>query len=277
MKAERLDNVVDVPPFSVPASWYQASSPRATILLLPALATGAGYYRPFAETLAHHGYNVLSPELPGTGDSRPRPSRRIDFGYGDLVERYLPGLATAARRRAAKLPLVLAGHSLGAQVGALALLRGHAVPEAVVTIAAGLIHYRNWDGAAALKVLGAAVLVSAATRLFGYLPGRPGFGTPQPRTLMREWSRTIRKGALPPVADAGRGPGATPALCLCYEGDFMAPPRSVAALARLLGGDLERVPREWPGNPHASWARHPAATVRRVDQWLVARAVVPPA
>lgn len=269
-----IDNVVEFPPFAVPATWYPAAVPRATIILLPALGTGAGYYRPLADAFAARGFNLLSPELPGTGDSRPRASRGIDFGYRDLVERYLPGLLSAARQRAAGGPVVIAGHSLGAQVAALALLHGHAAPEALITIAGGFIHYRNWDGRGAVAVLGVAALVSASTWLFGYLPGRgPGFGTPAPRTLMREWSRTIRRGRFPPMTGERREAGRTPVLSICYAGDFLAPRRSAAALAERLGGQLVTLPVDWPGSPHASWARHPEATVRCIDDWLVARQV----
>jgi predicted alpha/beta hydrolase len=286
MNALRIDNVVEFPPFEVPATWYPAAAaratpratPRATMVLLPALGTGARYYQPFAQALAARGFNVLAPELPGTGDSRPRPSRSVDFGYRDLVERYLPGLVAAARQRAAVGPVVLAGHSLGAQVAALAVLHGHAAPQALITIAGGFIHYRNWDGRGALAVWGAAVLVSASTWLFGYLPGRgPGFGTPAPRTLMREWSRTIRRGRFPPVAGERRAAGQTPVLSICYTGDFLAPQRSAAALAERLAGQLVSLPVDWPGKPHASWARHPEATVRCIDDWLVLRQVAPPA
>jgi hypothetical protein len=42
----------------------------------------------------------------------------------------------------------------------------------------------------------------------------------------------------------------------------------------MLGGDMEWLPVDWPGNPHASWARHPARTLELMDQWLKARGVV---
>ena len=278
MGAVHIDKVVELPPFAVPAAWYPAAAAtgtaRATIVLLPALGTGAGYYRPVAEALAARGFNVLSPELPGTGDSRPRASRSVDFGYRYLVERYLPGVLAAARQRGGAGPLVVAGHSLGAQVAALDLLHGQAAPDALITIAGGFIHYRNWDGRHAAAVWGVAALVSASTWLFGYLPGRgPGFGTPAPRTLMREWSRTIRRGRWPPIAGDSRNAVQTPVLSICYAGDVLAPRRSAAALAERLAGELVSLPVDWPGSPHAAWARHPAATVRCIDDWLVARQV----
>jgi predicted alpha/beta hydrolase len=282
MTPVRIDNVIEFPPFEVPATWYPAAieraapraTPRATIVLLPALGTGAGFYRPIAEALAARGFSVLAPELPGTGDSRPRASRRVDFGYRDLVERYLPGLVSAARQLAVGSPVVIAGHSLGAQVAALALLHGHATPQAAITIAGGHIHYRHWDLPGAVAVLSVAVLVSASTWLFGYLPGRgPGFGTPAPRTLMREWSRTIRRGRFPPIPGEPREAGQTPVLSICYAGDLLAPRRSAAALAERLAGQLVCLPVDGPGSPHATWARHPEATVRCIDDWLVARGI----
>ena len=276
MPPETIENAVDFPPFRVPADWYGSPAPRATLLLLPALGTAAGYYRPFAEALAGRGIQVLVPELPGTGASGPRPSRRADYGYAELVQRYLPAVVALAQARGGERPVLLAGHSLGAQVAMLGLLHGQTTPAAVVTLAGGLIHYRYWDGAAAAGVLGMACLVAALSRLLGYLPGRlVGFGGPQAGRLMREWSKAIRTGHFPKLAEATPGRSDVPALTVFYEGDFYTPQRSAAALAARLDADLQRLGGDRPGNPHASWARHPAETVRCIEGWLASAGVVP--
>jgi predicted alpha/beta hydrolase len=269
MSPETIENAVDMPPIRVPATWYPAPGPRATLVLLPALGTPATYYRPFAEALAERGIQVLVPELPGTGHSRPRPSRGVDYGYGDLVSRYLPALLALAADRGGERPLVLAGHSLGAQLAMLSLETGFASPAAVLTLAGGLIHYRHWNGVGAAAVLGVAWLTTLLCGLLGYLPGKlVGFGGPQARSLMREWSRAIRSGRYPELEAGPQQPEPVPALSIYYEGDSFAPRRSAAALAARLRGDLQCLKKAQSGNPHAAWARRPGPTVACIEAWL---------
>ncbi len=78
MTTESSSFQIDVLPFSVPALIYQADSPKAVVVLLPALGTAAGFYGPFAESLRTLDLSVLVPELPGTGASLPRPSWGAD-------------------------------------------------------------------------------------------------------------------------------------------------------------------------------------------------------
>lgn len=261
---------------------YPAADAAGMLLFIPALGTPAGFYGPFAHELAARELSVLVAELPGTGNSRPRPSRSVDYGYRDLVDEWLPQRVAEARRRAGNLPLVIGGHSLGAQLACLAALRPTVTADALLTLAGGHIHYRNWKGSGTAKVLFAAVLVDILSRIFGYVPAQHiGFGGPQARTLMREWSRTIRIGEFPYSADElggdadadSRAAGLPPALSVAYEGDTFAPLRSVAALAAMVDADLRSLPAKSP-SPHASWARQPQSTAELVRDWLRERGIV---
>ena len=270
-----IANAVEFASCSVPAELYESAEPRGAFLLLPAMGTPARYYRPFAESCATIGYHVFLPELPGAGSSMPRPSRNLDYGYPELVNDWAVPLVNGLRDRFGRLPLVLLGHSLGAHVGMLAALQNRIDIDALVTLAGGNIHYRNWGRKGAHRVRLVAWLVSGLSYPLGYVPGQyMGLGAAQARSLMRQWGRVIRTGLFDHVADDLQPAAAMPSLCLGYEGDFMAPSKSVAGLAHMLGGDMEWLPVDWPGNPHASWARHPARTLERVDQWLKARGVV---
>ena len=233
------------------------------------MGTPASFYQPFAEELARRGFSVLSPELPGTGASRPRPSWKVDYGYKDLIGSYLPGIVNTAKKKGQGDPVVLIGHSLGAHAAALATMSGRIEIDALVTIAGGNTYYRNWEGAGAGKVLFAAVLFSSLTWLFGQLPGQYlGFGGPQARTLIREWSKIIRTGRFSHIADISDPPDVPPTLALGIEGDTYAPEKSVNMLAGLLGGEMEILPKTWKGNPHSSWARNPVVVVNRIAEWL---------
>lgn len=273
-EAETCSRALKLPPFTVPVEWFAAADPRGTMIILPAMGTPAQVYRSLAAALQTLRIGVLLAELPGTGTSEPKPSRNINFGYRDLVERFLPELVAAARERSPNGPLVAAGHSLGGQIAAFGVIHGHADLDAVVTIAAGHIHFRHWRGADAAKVWFAGVLFPFLTLVLGYLPGRRlGFGGPQARELIGEWARTIRSGRLPDIDGAPRDPGC-PALSIAYDGDFLAPMNSVKALAALLKGTTVKLPVNWPGPPHSAWTRYPNSTAGAIEQWLTDQAVV---
>jgi predicted alpha/beta hydrolase len=271
MKTETVRQLIDFPPFSVPALIYQVASPVTLLVLLPAMGTAAGFYGPFAEQLAARNVSVLVPEIPGTGASRPRPSWAADYGYRDLIETYLPAVVQQARSRAAGVPVVVLGHSLGAQVGTLGVAGGKVAIDGLISVASGHIHHRNWRGLAAAKVLFGAGLFPTLTYVFGHLPGQYfGFGGPQARTLIREWGRIILNGDLRPIAPNLDSPAGVPSLFIGFDGDQFSPPASVRGLAALLGSETKILPVNWPGNPHSSWARNPSGLVAEIMGWLEA-------
>ena len=272
MRTRTIKRLVELPPFSVPALIYHVSSPQNLVILLPAMGTAAGFYRPFAEQLAAMNVSVLVPELPGTGTSRPRPSWFADYGYRDLIETYFPAIVTKARKIAAGVPVVVIGHSLGAQVATLGVAGRKATVDGLVSVASGHIHYQNWSGLAAAKVLFGAGLFSSLTWVLGQMPGQYlGFGGPQARTLIREWAAIIVSGSFRPVAPQLDASVEIPALFIGFEGDTFSPPKSVKSLAELLNGETRILPVDWPGNPHSSWARNPSGLLTVIGKWLKAK------
>jgi len=269
METEHIEKAVEVPPFVVPANLLRAKAPRGVAVMVPAMGTPAGYYRPFAEALAAVGISVLLAEIPGTGASRPRPARGRDYAYRELYSVYLPGLVERAREYAPGLPIVLVGHSLGAHVSALAVLTGSVEVAALVTLAGGNIHYANWEGRSRLLVRMTGRLFSGLTRLFGYLPGKHlGFGGPQAATLIREWAQVIRTGRYDHATGGLPLNGRAPMLAIGFAGDTLAPPKSITELAGMMDGRVEILPVDGPGHPHSAWARNPGRTVERIDEAL---------
>jgi predicted alpha/beta hydrolase len=270
MAIEHIENLVDFPPYTTPASRYRAGRPRGLVVLVPAMGVSAAFYEPFAVELNKWGLDALLVEIPGNGESRPRPSRRLDYGYRELLESYLPGLLDSDAAQVPDGPRILLGHSLGAQLGALAVATDSVRVDALVTVAGGHIHYRNWRGASAAKVWFGARLFSTLAAIFGHLPGQYlGFGGPQAPGLIRDWSQIILSGRFSHIVDPPELAKSAPMLSIGIAGDDYAPQESVAALAALMGGEVSILPKEWKGNPHSSWARYPAETVQVVVGWLV--------
>ncbi|WP_237059246.1 alpha/beta fold hydrolase [Microbulbifer sediminum] len=252
-------------PFRVPVSLCRPAPDAPMLLVLPALGVPASRYQRLQDRLAAAGYGSAVTELPGTGASLPRPSRRADLGYSDLVHRFLPSLL----ERLAP-PAAIVGHSIGGQVATLAAREGLTGEARIVTVAAGHLHYRCWRGNMRLKVLGLAGLAWCSGHLLGYFPGRAlGFGGREARGVMADWATSVLSGHFPPEARPSVRSGRGPSLHLGISGDEFAPPAATARLASLLGGEVQHVelPRS-AGNPHLNWLREPEAIVAALQRWL---------
>lgn len=266
----------DGPP---PLDRYPNRSARAQIVVLPAMGVPAGYYGPFAEALRRGGFDVNVVELRGQGRSAVRASRRVDFGYGDLLREEVARAIERTKRPGC--PLFLVGHSLGGHLALmhLGLSPGDAAGVALVAVASP--YYRGWTGAHSLRVLASTQAAMVVARGLGYFPGHKlGFGGRQGRSLIRDWAATGRHGRY--VAngfervDFDRAVAALkiPVLSLTLEGDSLAPPRGAEGVTQKLAmADITRVHLDESNAPkesldHARWARSPDAVVRTLVGWL---------
>jgi predicted alpha/beta hydrolase len=166
-------------------------------------------------------------------------------------------------------PVILLGHSLGAQIGA-----GHELhrepSDGFVTIAASVPYFRFYPHGG-LPLLFMALSVPLVTGLRGYLP-KPYFGAPGARTLMREWTRFVRRRR--PPFDVPR-PIATPSLAVQLEGDTYAVPAANQAYVDTFL-DPGRTTRwlytkdaapEGGTTHHLKWVKTPAPVVDQIVNW----------
>lgn len=261
--------------FHCPLTLYPAAAGAPVLIVLPALGVAARKYQALAEELMAAGHNVLVADWPGQGTSRPRPSRRLDYGYRALVDEFVPKLLAAAAQHFPGSAPVLLGHSLG---GHIATLYAAAHPQSgvkVVGVACGNIHYRHWRGLRRLLTPSAALLFNLLTAVLGYLPGKSiGFGGQEARRLMRDWGRVAWCGhfrhlglALAPAAS-----NPTASLYLSIDNDPFAPLASTRGLAELIQDPPQvlrlSAPDTLPGNPHSAWLKAPQAVAGRIGLWL---------
>ena len=163
---------------------------RGAVLICGAMGVRQDYYRPFAEWLARQGFVVASFDYRGMGESRPAGAslREVDvdlFDWAADTDTVIEALA----ERAGGLPIVLIGHSLGAQLPGL--LRHRDRLAGLLSVAAGSGYWR--DNAPQLRryvLYFWHVLVPLGTALFGYFPGRR-FGKvgDLPRGVVLQWRR----------------------------------------------------------------------------------------
>ena len=253
----------------VAIAWHDSPSPRATVLVLPALGVAAAYYAPLAETLSRRGYAVAAVDHRGNGGSSVRVGRGVDFGYASLVE------DTRIVIRSATAPVFVLGHSLGGHIAALVAAEGEML-AGIALVASGTPHHERFVASESFWIrLGVAVIPRIAN-LVGYYPGKLlGFGGSEARTLMTEWAALARTGHF--VVD-GRNRDddleavALPVLAVSLDHDWMAPASAVDHLVeKMPHAAVERVhlsdaPRETLD--HFRWARHPAPIVEIVDRWI---------
>ena len=244
------------------------------MVIAPALGVRASYYGLLCAQLAEGGIDAVAVDLPGTGTSPIRASRRHDWGYDEVIEHYRSA-CEAVRRRRPGVPLIVIGHSIGGQI---ALMLGGCAIEGLVgtvVVASGCPWWRCWDGLDAPRILASTTAAMGLAKVLGYFPGdRVGFGGREARTLIRQWANASQTGRYESDDFDGEAllqrPG-PPALAICIEGDNLAP----AASMRLpLGRMTQRsiTFEHWAdapyGGDHNRWPTQPDFVAQRVSKML---------
>lgn len=265
--------------------WPSASARAPVVVFLPAMGTRASYYDTFGQALSDAGFHAVIGDFRNHGAGTVRPSRRVDFGYRELIREDCAAVIAFARERFPESKVVAGGHSLGGHVTALyATLAAHDELAGLFSVAAGTVHFRAFEGRRAYGVLVLTQLTDVLSRALGSFPGqRVGFAGLEPKTQMLDWARAARTGRFEPSGDAHDYERALrelklPLLVLSIADDDYAP----ASAARGLYGKLERARatfetlalepfgRERVG--HFSWAKTPLPVVDRIRAWWTASA-----
>jgi len=157
----------------IAARVYEPDSPdHGSVVIGGAMGVRQDYYAPFAQWLALQGWRVFTFDYRGSGDSGPN-GKALKGYKADLFDwtRDYEAVIDHAHASLPRRPLMLLGHSLGAQLPGL-LTNQHKI-SGMLGIAAGSGYWR--ENAPQLKRVVPYfwfVLVPLATRLFGYFPGK---------------------------------------------------------------------------------------------------------
>jgi predicted alpha/beta hydrolase len=251
---------------------YPEPAPNAPLIVVwPAMGVPARYYQPLAAELHAHGLAAIVADLRGTGESTPRPSRRSQYGYGELasdVGAVLASLTTDGRT------VVLLGHSLGGQACALHLAGTDEHVDGLALVAVGLPYFRMYPGRRAGNILFATQWINFLATTLRVWPGY-GFGGRQSRGVIRDWAYTARRGRFPRMAgidvDTALGQVRTPVLAISIDGDTFTPASTLDHLiAKLSRAPVERVHLSTAdlGSAvnHFTWVRASAPIAARVAQ-----------
>lgn len=229
------------------------SAPRAVALVVPAMAVPQTYYAPLAGWLAERGFDTLTFDYRGMGESAAGPLRGFDTDVLTWARQDCAAMLAYARSRAAGRPVVWIGHSLGGQI--LAMTPGNASLAAAVTVASGVGYWR--ENAYPLRLYSWFLWFFAApvaTALCGYFPGRAlRMVGDLPKGVIEQWSRWCRH---PEYAVGVEGEPmrklyrnvSLPLLSLSFTDDEYMSERNVAVLHGFYGNarrDMRRIaPRD---------------------------------
>ena len=181
----------------------------------------------------------------------------------------------ALRARHPHARVYVGGHSLGAQLAALALARDPTLAGLVI-VASGSPYWRSFPLWQQPILLGVFAWFRFLGAVCGYFPGRrTGFAGNEAKSVIVDWSRSGLRGAYRHAwpdgdLDAAMAALTQPVLAIHLRDDRYAPPSSFAALlARLPGTHQQRfdlVPRDFASGlaSHFSWLKDTAPIAQRV-------------
>lgn len=170
--------------------FHSPAPPLGHLVVGGATAVPQGFYKRFAEHAARRGFNVLTLDYRGIGQSAPRTLKGFRMDYLDWGRQDLAAAVQAMR--VPGVPLYLVGHSYGGH--ALGLLPDPGAVDGAYTFATGA----GWHGwmppLERLRVLFMwRVLGPVWTRMHGYLPwSRLGMGEDLPIDVYRQWRQWCR-------------------------------------------------------------------------------------
>lgn len=171
------------------ATRYPADDPRARIVMAGATGVPQRFYRHFAEYAAARGYDVITFDYRGVGESAPASLRGFRMDYRDWARL---DLAAVVAEAAGDLPVHLVAHSYGGQ--ALGLLPDPSIVTSMHAFGSGS-GWRGWMPRSEQprvfflwNVFGPVIVRSQ-----GYLAWkRFGLGEDLPLDVYRQWKHWCR-------------------------------------------------------------------------------------
>ncbi|MFI6675005.1 alpha/beta fold hydrolase [Kribbella sp. NPDC050470] len=255
-----------------------AAADPLVVLCLPAMGVRAKYYEKLAHTLTEQGCHAVLADHRGTGRSSVRPSRRVSFGYADVLELELPAIVEAVCREFGTQRIAVVGHSLGGQLGVLFSAVSDRISH-IVLVASGSAWWAKVPGIRSLARFAGLQLVLATTLLCGYLPGWFPFAGKEAKQLVLDWGHEALTGRYKVAGsqvdyEAALARSSVPALFINFPGDNYAPAACASYLASKLRSahvTVRSLSAEQLGitrSDHFRWAAHPQTLVRDTVKWI---------
>lgn len=246
---------------------YSNPNNQNSIILLAALGISMQKYARLIDALFDKKLNVIVADYPHCGRNTPLVSAKIDYGYADLVNQFIPALEQICVKLTGQQPILI-GHSLG---GHLAMLYAQTHCIKVIAIATGNIGLKYWDNRGKFNILKAVSIINLMILKDGYFAGyKIGFGNRETKSLMRDWCKVVFSGHYQHVL-AHQHILKNDALFINFKGDNFAPLSSTLGLSQyflnpqLASLDLSQ---QLKGNQHSVWTKQPNEVVNLINKWV---------
>lgn len=165
-----------------------ADSTRPVVIINAATSVRCRHYSRFADYLFAHGFDVITYDYRGIGESRPASIKGLQASWTDWGALDFEAMLQRAQRELPSQPIDVVGHSFGGCAAGLGA-SGQLIRR-LVTVGAQFAYWRDYAPAHRWRMFGKwHVVMPLLTNICGYFPGkRLGWLEDTPAGVVRDWS-----------------------------------------------------------------------------------------
>ncbi|WP_046385010.1 alpha/beta fold hydrolase [Pseudomonas veronii] len=160
---------------------------RPVVIINAATSVRCRHYSRFADYLFANGFDVITYDYRGIGESRRGSLRGFKASWSDWGCLDFEAILQRAQREFPGQPIDVVGHSFGGCAAGLGA--SGAVIRRLVTVGAQFAYWRDYAASGRWRMVGKwHVVMPLVTALFGYFPGkRLGWLEDTPAGVVRDW------------------------------------------------------------------------------------------
>lgn len=254
---------------------------NSVIIIFPAMGVRGSYYEVLGKEIAAVGIDVVITDLRGIGNSSVRPSKKVDFGYHEMLELDYKNIFENVKSNFPNKKIFALGHSLGGQLASLFSAKNPNSFDGLILIACCSVYYKGW-GIKQLPILFMTQFFYFVSVLLGYFPGKKiGFGGLEAKTIMRDWSSQARTGKYKVKNDDFDFESALkkvniPILIISFQADTFAPRKAVEHLISKFDDQAKKeyiyLKNDDPRNEkfgHFDWTKKPKKIIDVIEKWII--------
>ena len=171
-------------------TWRQAlpDTQRPVVIINAATSVHCRHYSRFADYLFANGFDVITYDYRGIGESRPGSIKGLNASWTDWGALDFEAMLRRAQREFSGQPIDVVGHSFGGCAAGLG--ESGQVIRRLVTVGAQFAYWRDYAPEQRWRMFGKWHLLMPLLTLFcGYFPGkRLGWLEDTPAGVVRDWS-----------------------------------------------------------------------------------------